>query len=204
MSKPKTCLNAITASFLVLAVLPPAFADADSNRGRGPITWITNKITGGQLFVDIPDGCAYNLENPECVLGSRIRLGSRIGGNYHTFYFEVPPGGSGPEYQIKWTGLRGTKCLDVANDGRANGAAVILWGCHGGRNQLWRPEIFYKGPHKGLRILTSVSSGRCLDVENPAAPNWPRPDAPIQIWDCFPPQKKAGNVVNQAWEYQAT
>lgn len=203
MSKPKACLNAITASFLVFAVLPPAFADTGGNRVRGPDTWITNKITGGQLFVDIPDGCRYNIENPECVLGKRIRLGAQIGGNYHAFFFESLPGG-GVEDQIKWTGLKGTKCLDVANDGKANGTAVVLWGCHGGSNQQWRTEDFYAGPHKGFRILVSVSSGKCLDVQNGAYPDWPRPDAPLQIWDCFHPTelRKAANRVNQVWEYQ--
>ncbi|MEV4067510.1 RICIN domain-containing protein [Nonomuraea dietziae] len=202
MSKPKTCLKAITAPFLVFAVLPPAFADMDSNRDRGPDTWITNKITNGQLFVDIPRECRYNIENPECVLGSRIRLGARIGGNYHAFFFESPPGGGNADL-IKWTGLNGTKCLDVAHDGKANGTAVVLWGCHGGPNQQWRTWQFYKGPHKGFQILESVSSGKCLDVENPAYPDWPRPDASLQIWDCFHPTelRKAANRVNQVWEY---
>ncbi|MEV3985665.1 hypothetical protein [Nonomuraea sp. NPDC049758] len=119
MSKPRTFLNAITAAFLAFAVQPPAPADADSSRDRGPDTWITNPITGGQLFVDIPNACRYNIENPECVLGSRVRLGAQVGGNYHSFFFESPPGGG---------------------------------------------------------------SGKCLDVENGAYPDWPRPDAPLQIW----------------------
>ncbi|MEV4177203.1 RICIN domain-containing protein [Nonomuraea sp. NPDC049709] len=200
MPDPRAFLNAVSASFLVFAGLPPAFADG--TRDRGPDTWITNRITGGQLYVDIPAGCRYNIENPECVLGKRIRLGARIGGNYHAFFFESDPGRVG--HLIKWTGLNGTKCLDVAWGGKANGTPVILWGCHGGANQQWQPEVFYKGPHNGFKTLKNVSSGKCLDVDNPAYPNWPRPDAPLQIWDCFHPTelRKAANRVNQVWEYR--
>ncbi|MCF6474089.1 hypothetical protein FAF44_37760 [Nonomuraea sp. MG754425] len=202
MSKPKAGLNAIPAAFLMFAGQPPVFADAAGERDRGPDTWITNPITGGQLFVAISDGCRFNIENPECVLGSRVRLGARIGGNYSAFFFETPPGGGAD--QIKWTSLNGTKCLDVARDGKANGTPVVLWGCHGGPNQQWQTQAFYKGPHKGFKILVSVSSGKCLDVENPAYPGWPRPDAPLQIWDCFHPTelRKAANRVNQVWEYR--
>lgn len=203
MPNPRTFLNAIAAAFLAFAVQPPAPADADSSRDRGPDTWITNPITGGQLFVDIPNTCRYNFENPECVLGSRVRLGARVGGNYHSFFFESPPGGGSGDL-IKWTNLNGTKCLDVANDGRGNGTPVVLWGCHGGPNQQWVTQAFYKGPHKGFKILVNVSSGKCLDVENGAYPDWPRPDAPLQIWDCFHPTdlRKAANRVNQVWEYR--
>ncbi|PRX66124.1 ricin-type beta-trefoil lectin protein [Nonomuraea fuscirosea] len=202
MSKTKGYLNAIIAPLLVFAAPLPAFAKMDSNRDRGPDTWINNKITGGQLFVDIPSECRYNIENPECVLGRRIRLGARIGGNYHAFFFESSPGITGD--LIRWTGLNGTKCLDVAHDGKANGAAVVLWGCHGGPNQRWRADSFYSGPHKGFRILVSVSSGKCLDVHNGAYPEWPRPNAPLQIWDCFHPTdlRKAANRVNQVWEFK--
>ncbi|MFC5835328.1 RICIN domain-containing protein [Nonomuraea insulae] len=202
MSKPKTCLKSIAASFLVFTVLPPPFAGAESSRDRGPDTWITNKITGGQLFVDIPRGCRYNVENPDCVLGSRVRLGARIGGNYHAFFFENAPGGGWD--QIKWIELKGTKCLDVAGDGKANGTAVVLRDCNRGLNQQWRTDMFYAGPHKGFKILVSISSGKCLDVANGAYPDWPRPDAPLQIWDCFHPTelRKAANRVNQVWEYR--
>ncbi|MEV4367055.1 RICIN domain-containing protein [Nonomuraea sp. NPDC049637] len=201
MPKPKTCLHAITASFLLLAVLPPASANTDSHRVRGPDTWITNPITEGQLFVDIPNTCHYNLENPECTLGSRIRLGAKVGGNYHAFFFESPPSGANADL-IKWTGQNGTKCLDVANGGTGNGTPVVLWGCHGGPNQQWVTDEFYSGPHKGFRRLVSVSSGRCLDVENGSYPNWPPPNAPLQIWDCFSPTQWANNRVNQVWQYK--
>ncbi|GAA2806493.1 hypothetical protein GCM10020219_092880 [Nonomuraea dietziae] len=152
-------------------------------------------------MVDEPRGCAYNIEDPSCVLGSRIRL-SRS--NYDSFIFEDLPGAGGAK-QIKWFGANNTFCLDVARGDRTNGTPVILWGCHGGPNQQWRIESFYKGPNEGITRLVSVSSGRCFDVHNPPpSPGavLPPDNAPLQIWDCFPNKSYVHWRINQSWQFQ--
>ncbi|MBB3726156.1 RICIN domain-containing protein [Nonomuraea dietziae] len=196
MSKPKACLNAISASLVFIAGSPPALADSHQ-----PTTWITNKWRGWPIMVDEPRGCAYNIEDPSCVLGSRIRL-SRS--NYDSFIFEDLPGAGGAK-QIKWFGANNTFCLDVARGDRTNGTPVILWGCHGGPNQQWRIESFYKGPNEGITRLVSVSSGRCFDVHNPASVAravLPPDNAPLQIWDCFPNKSYVHWRINQSWQFQ--
>ncbi|MFE3451815.1 RICIN domain-containing protein [Nonomuraea sp. NPDC059194] len=198
MSKPKTCLNAISASLLFFAGLIPTFAD--SNHQQAPATWITNKWRDWPIMVDEPAGCRYNIENPNCVLGSRVRL-SRS--NYDYFMFERAPGGT---YLIKWYEAKKIFCLDVWRDGKGNGTPVVLWGCHGGPNQQWRWESYYKGPNKGITRLVSVSSGRCFDVENPASVAravLPPDNAPLQIWDCFPDKSYVHWRINQSWEFKA-
>lgn len=198
MSKPKTYLNAISASLLIFAGIPPTFADSDHR--RGPATWITNRWNSWPIMVDEPRGCAYNVEDPSCVLGSPIRL-SRS--NYDSFVFEPAPGGAA--YLIKWFAVNNKFCLDVANGATGRGTPVILWGCHGGPNQQWRVEQFYKGPNEGIKRLVSVSSGRCLDVQNPAAAKravLPPDNAPLQIWDCFPNKSYVHWRINQSWLFR--
>lgn len=190
MSGRKLALYAIGASYLFFAGLPPA--SADSSHQKGPPTWITNKWRGWPIHVDEPRGCAYNLEDPNCVLRSPIRL-SRS--NYDSFFVDGR--------LIKWYDVKGRYCLDVEGGRTDRGAPVILWGCHGGPNQQWQIESYYKGPNEGITILVNVGSGKCLDVRNPAAGNaaiLPPDGAALQIWDCFPGKSYVHWRINQSWE----
>ncbi|MFB7469610.1 RICIN domain-containing protein [Kitasatospora sp. NPDC056184] len=76
--------------------------------------------------------------------------------------------------------LNSGKCLEVADWGTGNGAAVRQWSCHGGDNQKW----YWTAAHE----LVNVHSGKCLD--NPGYSTVPG-TRPV-IWDC-----NAGT--NQKW-----
>ncbi len=71
------------------------------------------------------------------------------------------------------------KCLDVKDNGTANGTAVQIWDCAGGANQRWTAAD---------GTLVAASSGRCLDVTNVSSAD----GTPLQIWDC-------GSGANQQW-----
>ncbi|MFJ8438347.1 ricin-type beta-trefoil lectin domain protein [Kitasatospora griseola] len=47
-------------------------------------------------------------------------------------------------------------CLDVANNGTANGSVIELWDCNGGANQQWIP--------RANGSLYNPVSGRCVDL----------------------------------------
>ncbi|WP_067501934.1 ricin-type beta-trefoil lectin domain protein [Actinoplanes sp. TFC3] len=76
-----------------------------------------------------------------------------------------PPAGSG----VKITGVGG-KCLDVKDNGTADGTPVQMWDCFGGANQQWT--------YTSGRDLKNVASGKCLDVSGTAN------GAKLQIWTC--------------------
>ncbi|MEV4824999.1 alpha-galactosidase [Micromonospora sp. NPDC049274] len=52
------------------------------------------------------------------------------------------------------------KLLDVSNASTADGANVVQWGANGQANQRWR----FTDAGGGYSTVTSVSSGKCLDV----------------------------------------
>ncbi|MET8251545.1 RICIN domain-containing protein [Micromonospora sp. NPDC005197] len=52
------------------------------------------------------------------------------------------------------------KLLDVFNASTADGANVVQWGANGQANQRWR----FQDAGGGYSTVTSVSSGKCLDV----------------------------------------
>ncbi|MEU8282863.1 alpha-galactosidase [Micromonospora sp. NPDC048905] len=52
------------------------------------------------------------------------------------------------------------KLLDVSNASTADGANVVQWGANGQANQRWR----FQDTGGGYSTVTSVSSGKCLDV----------------------------------------
>jgi hypothetical protein len=78
------------------------------------------------------------------------------------------------------------KCVDVFNDGTANGTAIQQMSCTGRPNQLWR----LKSLGSGLYQIISTSSGRCLDVTGgPAATG---NGVLTELWDC-------SGQANQSW-----
>ncbi|HEY3472932.1 MAG TPA: non-reducing end alpha-L-arabinofuranosidase family hydrolase, partial [Amycolatopsis sp.] len=74
--------------------------------------------------------------------------------------------------------IYGTKCLDAANTGTANGTPVIIWDCNGQTNQQW--NVNANG------TIAGVQSGRCLDVWSTAN------GQQIQLYDCH-------GQANQQW-----
>jgi hypothetical protein len=68
---------------------------------------------------------------------------------------------------VQVSNYRNGLCIDDPS-GSTNGARMILWGCNGASNQLWR-EIStgcgLGGPFESYcAVLQNESSGRCLDV----------------------------------------
>lgn len=78
--------------------------------------------------------------------------------------------------------IRGIRdlCLDIKGGG-AQGAPVVVWDCHGGRNQQWS----YDGPRRAI----FTRGGLCLDVRNGGGPG-----TGVTIWTC----KSKANA-NQRW-----
>lgn len=74
----------------------------------------------------------------------------------------------------------GGKCLDVDNNGTANGTTVLFWECNGQQNQKW--ETRTDGS------IRSVSAGKCLDVDR----NLTAAGTGLLIWDC-------NGQTNQRW-----
>lgn len=69
----------------------------------------------------------------------------------------------------------GGLCFDVKGGATGNGTPVLLWNCHGGKNQLWTVNPLGAGYQ-----IKSVSAGKCLDVRGPVKTDF----NPMQIWDC--------------------
>lgn len=65
------------------------------------------------------------------------------------------------------------RCLDISGGSRDNGAAIQLWGCHGGSNQ----KFVYNTANKTIQI---IKSSKCLDLSNGNQNNGTK----IQQWDC--------------------
>ncbi|MCP2328281.1 RHS repeat-associated protein [Hamadaea flava] len=82
----------------------------------------------------------------------------------------------------------GTKCLDLANGGTANGTNVQLGDCTGAASQVW--DLIADG--NGAHYLKNPASGRCLDLNQNGTANGTN----VQLWDCT-------NGTNQLWEHQA-
>ncbi|MGP4104450.1 RICIN domain-containing protein [Nonomuraea sp. KM90] len=187
-------LNALGASLLFFADTSPAFA---SMHRDGPSTYITNRLSGLPADISIPASC-YIPDNPACVNGTPVLLGQR---NSNTkFYFRYKEGGWS---EVVWFA---DYCLDVSGFGTNNGARVILWQCHGGPNQLFRPQAFqidwFGGNDPNTRLLEGRQSGKCLDAANPSAPAPPRVGAPLQMWDCIG-DTDAWNRINQDWAFES-
>lgn len=84
--------------------------------------------------------------------------------------------------------VNGGKVLDAAANGN-----VIVWGKHGGSNQLWRFE-----PFGGEFLVTSVKDGRVLDL-NVATGDviaYKRHGGPNQRWRLLPAGKSEFLIVS--------
>lgn len=89
-----------------------------------------------------------------------------------------PPGGT--------SAVRNTtsgRCLDVNGASQANGAAAIIWDCHGQSNQAWTSTAA-----RELRVF----GGKCLDVNGGGTAN----GSSVIIWDC-------NGQSNQQWRFNA-
>ncbi|WP_036374440.1 RICIN domain-containing protein [Micromonospora sp. ATCC 39149] len=75
------------------------------------------------------------------------------------------------------------RCLDVNGGSQTNGAAAIIWDCHGQSNQVWTST--------GAQELR-VFGGKCLDVNGAATAN----GSSVIIWDC-------NGQSNQKWRFNA-
>jgi hypothetical protein len=76
-------------------------------------------------------------------------------------------------YHASDTSLRTLgRCLDIENNGTANGAEVELWDCNGVGGQKWVQQADGS--------LLNPQSGRCLDSPSGATANGTR----LQIYDC--------------------
>jgi hypothetical protein len=73
----------------------------------------------------------------------------------------------------------GNKCLDVSGGGSGDGTPVIIWPCHGGRNQQW--NITRSGEIRGI-------GNKCLDVSGGGSGD----GTPVVIWPCH-------GGANQKW-----
>jgi Ricin-type beta-trefoil lectin domain len=88
---------------------------------------------------------------------------------------------SGAAHAFEIVGL-GNKCLDVFGGHDADGTHIILFQCHSGPNQQWRP-----GPNNQLRGL----AGKCLDVFGGNVAD----ETPIILFQCH-------GGINQQWSPQ--
>ncbi len=70
-------------------------------------------------------------------------------------------------------------CLDIKGANTANGAQVIMWGCHGGANQRW----YWDGDR-----IRSLLNNKCLDVKGADPSN----GAQVIMWSCH-------GDANQRW-----
>ncbi|GAA4985096.1 hypothetical protein HD597_004089 [Nonomuraea thailandensis] len=186
-------LKVLSASLLFFADMSPALASAHRH---GPATYITNRLSGLPANISIPASC-YIPDNPACVNGTPVLLGASNTNTYFNFH-EKEGGWS----EVRWFG---DYCLDVSGFGTNNGTRVVLWQCHGGHNQLFRPEMFQidwiGGNDPDTKLLVSRQSGKCLDAANGSAPAPPTVGAPLQIWDCIS-ETDAWNRINQDWDFQ--
>jgi poly(3-hydroxybutyrate) depolymerase len=76
-----------------------------------------------------------------------------------------------------------SRCLDVNGGSQANGAAVVIWDCHGQSNQSWTSTSVQE-----LRVF----GGKCLDVNGGGTAN----GTAVIIWDCH-------GQTNQQWRLNA-
>ncbi|QLQ39649.1 ricin-type beta-trefoil lectin domain protein [Micromonospora robiginosa] len=89
-----------------------------------------------------------------------------------------PPGGTSPLRNVA-----AGRCLDVNGGAQTNGAATIIWDCHGQANQSWTATAAQE-----LRVF----GGKCLDVNGAATAN----GSSVIIWDC-------NGQSNQRWRLNA-
>lgn len=78
------------------------------------------------------------------------------------------------------------KCLDIAGGAKGNRANVIMWKCHGRKNQRWTAN------RDGL--IRSALSGKCLDLAVRKGVKNPKNGTNVHMYDCH-------RGKNQVWRY---
>jgi len=78
------------------------------------------------------------------------------------------------------------KCLDIAGANRKPGAKVIMWDCHGRKNQRW--TIHKEG------VIRSELNGLCLHVAGVSRTTPGKNGLNVHMWEC-------NNLVSQRWQY---
>jgi hypothetical protein len=134
--------------------------------GQGGGTRVT-RYDGSSVMNYCSDGAGTNLGNlsPDDILGLQLTYGRKPSGSV--------------------VGLGG-RCLDVPGSTVVPGTPMIVWECHGGRNQRWNFS-WYDGT-----LRTSLDNGMCLDD----ASGNTRPGTPVDIWPC-------GFRANERWFTQS-
>ena len=78
-----------------------------------------------------------------------------------------------------------SKCLNIVNNGTANGSKIQLWSCNGGANEEWEITGF-------LGQLYNPQSGKCLEDPGFSTTNGKQ----LDIWTC---KTTNTNTNNQNW-----
>ncbi|MEV4754418.1 ricin-type beta-trefoil lectin domain protein [Micromonospora sp. NPDC049559] len=96
-----------------------------------------------------------------------------------TVVYRVSGGGTtNPPATFRLRSESSGRCLDVENNGTANGTAMLVWDCHTGANQQFTQS------GQALQVL-----GKCLDIPTNAAAG-----TRAQLWDC-------NGGTNQQWTF---
>ncbi|MFF3438804.1 RICIN domain-containing protein [Streptosporangium sp. NPDC002721] len=126
--------------------------------------------------------------------------GANLGTSAGTFTRLLPPHGSGiyrlaPQTTVPTpatytlTARHSAKLLDVNNAATTDGADIVQWTANGQANQRWR----FQDAGGGHYTVTSVSSGKCLDVYGGATAT--ADGARVVQWTC-------NGGTNQQWRLQ--
>ncbi|MEU3164796.1 alpha-galactosidase [Streptosporangium sp. NPDC006930] len=126
--------------------------------------------------------------------------GANLGTSTGTFTRSLPPHGSGlyrlaPQTTTPtpttytMTARHSSKSLDVNNAATTDGANIVQWTANGQANQRWR----FQDAGGGYYTVTSVSSGKCLDVYGGATAT--ANGARVVQWAC-------NGGTNQQWRFQ--
>jgi hypothetical protein len=78
------------------------------------------------------------------------------------------------------------KCLDIAGGSKKNGANVIMWKCHGKKNQRW--TVSKDG------LIRSALNGKCLDLAVRKGVKNAKNGTNVNMYDCH-------RGKNQVWKY---
>lgn len=179
------------------------------------------QLTGGtrQVWVaDVPDSvdryvALFNRESAAATVSVNLAdlgigsatatdlwSGAALGTSTGTFSRSLPAHGAGlyrltPQtttptpttYTL--TARHSAKLLDVNNAATADGANVVQWAANGQANQRWR----FQDAGAGYYTVTSVNSGKCLDVSGGAGTT--TDGARVVQWTC-------NGGTNQQWRLQ--
>jgi hypothetical protein len=140
----------------------------------------------GQVKVDVGGKCMDDTGNSSSN-GARVQTWTCISGDAGQVWSFQPDTAPGElsDYGLSQTGtirIHG-KCLNIVNNGTANGSKIQLWSCNGGANEEWAIAGQYGA-------LYNPVSGKCLEDPGFSTKNGTQ----LDIWTCNP---ENGN--NQNW-----